>query len=96
MAHLADQGKLKILVGCLAESPLGIATGVHFALSTPSVIATDLDSDLVMMPDHFFARPYFKNGSRLPIEEPGLGSNEDERAKQKLIKEKKIIFEKVR
>lgn len=72
MAKLAEEAGLQVMVGCMLEGPIAIAAGIHFAVSTPNVIITDLDADL-SMPDHTKQMSPFVEGSRLPGEGCGLG-----------------------
>lgn len=72
IAQICQQAHLKVMVGCMLEGPLSISAGVHFAVSTPNVILTDLDMDLDM-PKHSLGEAKFKNGQRIPVQKFGLG-----------------------
>ena len=75
IAKVAHDYKLKLMVGCMLESGLSIAAGVHFASAIRDVINTDLDADLTLPRDIIdeSSRMLFENGARIPRENPGLG-----------------------
>ena len=72
IAKLCTDNGLKIMVGCMFEGPSAIAAGVHFVVSTPDIVSSDLDSDLDM-PKHEEGRIPFTDGKRIPSVAPGLG-----------------------
>ncbi len=85
---------LKVMVGCMFESSIGIAAGIHFAQSTSNVMLTDLDYDL-QMPDIYKYGPTFENGVRKTADKPGLGVEIDFAKIENLKKSSKVVFEKV-
>lgn len=78
IAEFAEDNGLKLMVGCMLESPVSISAGLAFAVSTKGVIATDLDSDLGL-PAYFGERAAFSDGFRIPAESAGLGAAPDMR-----------------
>ncbi len=75
MAGIAKAAGMKIMVGCMIETKLGIAAGTHFALSIGADY-TDLDGywDLREQP---FDGMEFKDGYNVLSEKPGLGIEGD-------------------
>ena len=95
MAELAAQHGLKVMVGSMLEGPISIAAGVHFACCTPNVIVTDLDMDLEL-PNHWLCRPEFKDGSRVPEKQPGLGVELDFDKMNQLVKQGALEFHEIK
>jgi L-alanine-DL-glutamate epimerase-like enolase superfamily enzyme len=83
-------------LSAITRQHLGVAAGIHFAVSTPNVVFTDLDSDLFLFQDIkeplFTSIPYL-NGIRVPVEKPGLGIELNELILKKLATEKTLIYE---
>jgi L-alanine-DL-glutamate epimerase-like enolase superfamily enzyme len=44
------QGRARFMIGCMAESRIGLAAAVHFALGLGGFHYADLDSDLILKP----------------------------------------------
>ncbi len=91
LAEYAAENNLKLMVGCMFETPISISAGVHFAASTKNVIMTDLDYDLEL-PDYFKGRALFKNGYRMPNKKAGLGVEFDIERLGRIADRKLITF----
>ena len=73
IAALAECDGLGGMIGCMMESPAGIAAALHFAAATPSICYFDLDLPLLLkeIPTGY---GMVCDGPRLqPSEAPGLG-----------------------
>ncbi len=76
--HIAQAGGIPAMVGCMSESIVSVAAGVHFACSQRNIEYADLDSHFDFEKDVAKGGAAFEEGYLYPLESAGYGIEVDE------------------
>jgi L-alanine-DL-glutamate epimerase-like enolase superfamily enzyme len=71
--HIAKTAQMKLMVGCMLESPIGVAAVASFAASKPDIFYADLDP-IFLIRDNYVQGGIQRKGTELVLsDQPGLG-----------------------
>lgn len=71
--HIAKTAKMHIMVGCMLESPIGVAAIASFALSKPDIIYADLDPIFLIRENYVHGGAQRSGNKIILADKPGLG-----------------------
>ena len=76
--HIAQAGGIPAMVGCMSESIVSVAAGLHFACSQRNIEYADLGSHFDFERDLAKGGASFEEGYLYPLDRPGYGLEVDE------------------
>lgn len=71
--HIAKTAQMRIMVGCMLESPIGIAAIASFAVSKPDILYADLDPLFLIKDNYVLGGAQQQHNYIKLAEKPGLG-----------------------
>jgi L-Ala-D/L-Glu epimerase len=83
---VAQAGGIPVMVGCMSESIVSVAAGLHFACSQRNIQYADLDSHFDFVRDVAKGGAAFEDGYLYPLDRPGFGLEVDEAYVEELAK----------
>ncbi|HHT0594903.1 TPA: dipeptide epimerase [Legionella anisa] len=73
MYHIAKTAGMAIMVGCMLESPIGVAAVASFAVSKPDIFYADLDP-IFLIRENYVLGGAQRSGNKIALsDKPGLG-----------------------
>jgi L-alanine-DL-glutamate epimerase-like enolase superfamily enzyme len=90
IATIAEAANVPCMIGCMAESAIGITAAVHFAAAIKNIQFADLDCDILLL-DKLVTKggATLKNSEGMPNIEPGFGIT---KLDKKLLREPLRIY----
>lgn len=73
--HIAQAAKLSTMVGCMIESPIGVAAIASFAASKPNILTCDLDPIILIKENYVAGGAQLTDNQIILADAPGLGIN---------------------
>jgi L-alanine-DL-glutamate epimerase-like enolase superfamily enzyme len=83
---VAQAGGIPVMVGCMSESIVSVAAGLHFACSQRNIQYADLDSHFDFERDVAKGGAAFEDGYLYPLDRPGFGLEVDQAYVEELAK----------
>ena len=77
IAHIADAAGMTCMLGCMAETSLGLTAAAHVVASQASIVYADLDSSLFVVNNPIAGGMRIDKGTVYLSPEPGLGLDVD-------------------
>lgn len=73
MYHIATAANIRVMVGCMLESPIGVAAIASFAASKPDILLADLDPMMLIRQNPVLGGVQLINNQIVLSDKPGLG-----------------------